>query len=55
MEEKFGPEGKMKYYEGSVLMVSWTDQHECGGDNTDCEVVLQYMCDDKLRDGIEDK
>merc|ERR1712013_708133 len=44
-----------KYYEGSILHVSWTNQHACGGTNSHCEVVLQYMCDDKLRDGILDK
>ena len=54
-EEKYGPEGGMKYYEGSILHVSWTNQHACGGTNSHCEVVLQYMCDDKLRDGILDK
>jgi len=53
MEEEEGPAGKMKYYENSKLFVTWTNQHECGGTNTKCEVVFQYMCDDKLRDGFE--
>eukprot|EP00121_Abeoforma_whisleri_P012082 Awhi_evm1s11154 len=42
--------GGLYYYAGSKLNIEWTNQHSCG-DNTNCEVVIQYMCDDKLRDG----
>lgn len=40
---------------GSLLQVEWTAQHGCGQGhpNVDCDVVLQYMCSPKLRDGIE--
>jgi len=43
----------MTYYEGSLLQVEWTAQHGCGAghENVDCDLVLQYMCHPKLRDG----
>lgn len=34
----------MSYYEGSILAVEWTSQHSCGTSNTQCNIVLQYMC-----------
>ena len=48
--------GALKFYEGSILQVEWTNQHGCGGaqKNVQCDLVLQYMCDDVnpgLRDG----
>lgn len=46
----WGP--KMYFYEGSQLRVEWTNQHECGGLNNDCNVVIQYMCEADLRDGV---
>ncbi len=45
----WGP--KMYYYVGSSLSIEWTSQHSCGQENTDCDIVLQYMCDPLLRDG----
>jgi len=39
------------YYAGSELTLEWTNQHECGGENTHCEITFQYMCSDKLRNG----
>jgi len=36
----------MEYYEGSILSVEWTNQHSCGNDNTQCNLVIQYMCSD---------
>jgi hypothetical protein len=45
----WGP--KMYYYVGSSLSIEWTAQHSCGQENADCDIVLQYMCDDMLRDG----
>jgi len=44
----------MYYYEGSTLQIEWTAQHSCGDANAECQIVLQYMCDDVspgLRDG----
>ena len=50
-----GPETKtprMYYYDGSVLTVEWTNQHGCGDNpSLNCDVVIQYMCSDELRDG----
>jgi len=50
------------YYSGSVLPIQWTNQHQCGGDKTQCQVVIQTMCEKwvdntnnelaGLRDGI---
>jgi len=44
--------GSTYYYTGSTLMLEWTEQHSCG-DKTrmNCELILQYTCDDRLRDG----
>lgn len=46
----------MTYYEGSLLQIEWTAQHGCGSGhpNTDCEVVLQYLCGPWVRDGTTD-
>jgi plastocyanin len=38
----------MKFYVGSRLEVQWTQQHSCGIGNNNCELVLQYMCDEHL-------
>lgn len=38
----WGP--KMYYYTGSLLSIEWTNQHSCGMENNDCDIVLQYMC-----------
>lgn len=40
----WGPE--LSFYEGSILSVEWTNQHACGNDNTQCNIVIQYMCSD---------
>lgn len=45
----------VSYYAGSVMHIEWTNQHQCGGDNTNCELILQYMCGDKVRNGITEK
>ena len=40
-------EKKVYYYEGSYLPIEWTNQHGCGQNSkTNCEIVLQYMCED---------
>ncbi|XP_078384681.1 protein DD3-3-like [Oculina patagonica] len=44
--------GKLYYYEGSVLSIEWTNQHSCGDPNNHCDMILQYMCGDNVRDGI---
>ena len=43
--------GSVYYYEGSTVSMEWTNQHTCGDQNSHCEQIIQYMCDDRLRDG----
>ncbi|XP_061187895.1 protein DD3-3-like [Saccostrea echinata] len=43
--------GSLYYYVGSTLQIEWTNQHSCSNPNSHCEIILQYMCDDQLRDG----
>nr|XP_039260203.1 protein DD3-3-like [Styela clava] len=43
--------GKMYYYAGSKLEIQWANQHSCNDENNNCNVVIQYMCDENLRDG----
>eukprot|EP01089_Gocevia_fonbrunei_P018809 TRINITY_DN6465_c0_g5_i1.p1 TRINITY_DN6465_c0_g5~~TRINITY_DN6465_c0_g5_i1.p1 ORF type:complete len:635 (-),score=154.30 TRINITY_DN6465_c0_g5_i1:77-1981(-) len=52
------------FYGGSRLSIEWTNQHGCGNPNVNCEIVIQYMCENKymqsamgwnswfIRDGI---
>lgn len=47
--------GNMYYYEKSKLSIEWTNQHACGEHSTNCQLILQYMCHDELRDGSTDK
>jgi plastocyanin len=47
--------GQVYYYEGSEVPFEWTNQHSCGGPNNNCELIVQYMCDDRLRDGTTTK
>jgi hypothetical protein len=41
----------LAYYAGSKMLVEWTNQHGCGGNeendpyNLNCQIILQYMCD----------
>lgn len=44
--------GSLYFYEGERMSLSWTNQHSCGSDYNDCQIVFQYMCDDRLRDGV---
>jgi len=40
------------FHSGSEIDLQWTVQHSCGPDsNVNCEVILQYACEDNLRDG----
>jgi len=41
----------LTYYEGSVLSIEWTAQHGCGSSNSDCQMVIQYMCSNIAEDG----
>jgi len=43
--------GNLYYYAGSVLSIEWTNQHSCANPNTDCQIIIQAMCDGNLRDG----
>ncbi|XP_013398503.1 protein DD3-3-like [Lingula anatina] len=43
--------GSVYYYAGSELQMEWTNQHSCGNPNNHCELIIQYMCDEKMRDG----
>jgi hypothetical protein len=45
----WGP--KMYYFVGSMLPIEWTAQHSCGNPNAECQIVIQYMCGDLVRDG----
>lgn len=48
-------QGYMYYYEGSVLEFEWTNQHACGSNpNDDCEIIIQYMCEDTAGEGVRD-
>ncbi|XP_071805948.1 protein DD3-3-like [Asterias amurensis] len=43
--------GSLAYMAGSVLQIEWTNQHSCSDPNANCEIILQYMCGDLVRDG----
>lgn len=47
--------GGLKYHVGSELFIEWTNQHSCSGPNNNCELILQYMCDPLLRNGVSDR
>lgn len=47
--------GSLYYYAGSTLRMEWSAQHSCGGENNRCELVVQYLCDDRVRDGTTTK
>jgi len=36
----------VSYMAGSKLSVAWTSQHSCGSENAECQIVIQYMCND---------
>jgi len=37
---------QMEYYGGSELQVEWTNQHSCGDAAAECQIIMQYMCED---------
>jgi len=42
------------FFTESEIDMQWTVQHSCGPDsNVNCDVILQYACEDNLRDGHE--
>ncbi|RDD42900.1 Protein DD3-3 [Trichoplax sp. H2] len=44
--------GNLYYYAGTVLNIEWTNQHSCNNPNNHCNLILQYMCHDLIRDGV---
>ena len=46
--------GTMYYYEGSTMLMEWTQQHACSSVNADCQLIIQYMCEDTAGTGIRD-
>ena len=36
----------VRYMAGSKLSMAWTSQHSCGSENAECQIVIQYMCND---------
>lgn len=44
--------GSLYYFQEEFLAMEWTNQHGCGQTTNDCQMVIQYMCDDRLRDGV---
>jgi len=45
--------GYTYYQVGSLLQIEWTNQHSCKNPNANCEIILQYMCSDLVRDGSD--
>lgn len=48
------------YYVGSELLLEWTAQHGCNDPKDECQIVLQYMCDQEgkeyaVRDGTTEE
>lgn len=44
--------GSLYFYASERLPLEWTNQHGCGNDDNECQLIVQYMCDDRLRDGV---
>jgi len=36
----------LNFIHGSQMSMSWTSQHSCGTGNAECQMVIQYMCND---------
>ena len=43
--------GSSYHYVGEKVRIEWTNQHSCNAGSAHCDLVLQMMCDDWLRDG----
>ena len=44
-------EGHLRFYADSVLEIHYASHKGCSGEDGDCQIILQYMCDESLRDG----
>jgi len=44
-------EEMMNFHVGSRLRVEWTNQHSCGDENNDCDIIIQYACENDMRNG----
>lgn len=44
-------QGNLYYYAGSTVNLEWTNQHSCDNVNNHCELVVQMMCGEMVRDG----
>jgi len=44
--------GSLYYFNEEKVTMEWTNQHGCGQSINDCQLVMQYMCDDRVRDGV---
>jgi hypothetical protein len=42
------------YLQGSTLEIQWTTQHSCANGNNDCQVILQFACNDTLQSNARD-
>ena len=40
------PAAPVSYMAGSQLSMVWTSQNSCGSENAECQIVIQYMCND---------
>jgi len=47
--------GNVYWIGDTIIPFKWTAQHSCGNDNNHCDMILQMMCDDRLRDGTTTK
>lgn len=45
--------GYMYYTVGSVLPIEFTNQHSCKNGYANCDIIIQYMCSDSIRDGSD--
>jgi len=41
-----GQAAPVNYMAGSQLSMAWTSQHSCGSENAECQILIQYMCND---------
>jgi hypothetical protein len=41
----------MYFMTGSEVSIEWTNQHSCANPHAHCDLVIQYMCSESLRDG----
>merc|ERR1712226_479813 len=39
------------YYNGQYMTIEYTQQHSCNNNMGLCDTIIQYYCDDSIRDG----